>query len=408
MKHTFFLKQPKHDKETLILFSCYFKNERKKLVYSTKETIHPSQWDFKNNQPIKKGKNRSLYSASIRSKLDKFSTCFEKTVIFCNQSEINFTSSYLKEKFDVEFNVISKTKSFFNTYDEFTKEQIKRQLWQSSTIKRYQNIKNILSEFQKKKRYNLDFNNINPKFLTEFTDFCYINKKHSTNTFSRNLGLVITFLNWSLKNKHTFNTDFKDFKKPQRVLTRQEVLTKEDIERIYHHVFETEKEEKTKDLFILQCLTGVRYEDVHNIGKANTFENYILVKDGKDPTKPERHVPLLPIAKSILEKYDYVLPPRANQKQNDYIKDILKKLGYTKEVEYTVAKGSKHIKYTEPFYKRISTHTARRSYITIMRNHGIADKTIMSISGHKDIRTFNMYHQVDNKTRVDAVNSVFR
>ena len=42
-----------------------------------------------------------------------------------------------------------------------------------------------------------------------------------------------------------------------------------------------------------------------------------------------------------------------------------------------------------------------------MRNYGIADKTIMSITGHKYIRTFNMYHQVDDKTTSEALNAVF-
>ena len=42
-----------------------------------------------------------------------------------------------------------------------------------------------------------------------------------------------------------------------------------------------------------------------------------------------------------------------------------------------------------------------------MRNKGIADKTIMSISGHTDIKSFNMYHQVDNSARINAVNTVF-
>jgi len=42
-----------------------------------------------------------------------------------------------------------------------------------------------------------------------------------------------------------------------------------------------------------------------------------------------------------------------------------------------------------------------------MRNKGIADKTIMSISSHRDIKSFNMYHQVNNTTRIDALESVF-
>ncbi len=31
-----------------------------------------------------------------------------------------------------------------------------------------------------------------------------------------------------------------------------------------------------------------------------------------------------------------------------------------------------------------------------MRNKGIADKVIMTITGHADIKSFNQYHQVDN------------
>ena len=42
-----------------------------------------------------------------------------------------------------------------------------------------------------------------------------------------------------------------------------------------------------------------------------------------------------------------------------------------------------------------------------MRNKGINDKTIMSISGHRHIKTFNMYHQVNDNSKIDAVKSVF-
>lgn len=42
-----------------------------------------------------------------------------------------------------------------------------------------------------------------------------------------------------------------------------------------------------------------------------------------------------------------------------------------------------------------------------MRNKGVADKTIMSISEHKNIKMFNMYHQVNNDAKINAVKSVF-
>ncbi len=97
----------------------------------------------------------------------------------------------------------------------------------------------------------------------------------------------------------------------------------------------------------------------------------------------------------------------SNQKQNDYIKEILKNAGFTHEVEYTRTKGVEQQLFVKKFYQRISTHTARRTFITIMRDKGIADKTIMSISDHKDIKTFNMYHQVSNYSKINAAKSVF-
>ncbi|WP_231632512.1 hypothetical protein [Mangrovimonas sp. TPBH4] len=51
MKGTFNLRKPKDTKPTLIVFSAYFKTERKKFVYSTGESILPSEWDFENRQP---------------------------------------------------------------------------------------------------------------------------------------------------------------------------------------------------------------------------------------------------------------------------------------------------------------------------------------------------------------------
>jgi hypothetical protein len=43
MKSSFHLKNPKGEKESLIYFSAYFKNEGKKLIYSTGETILPKK-----------------------------------------------------------------------------------------------------------------------------------------------------------------------------------------------------------------------------------------------------------------------------------------------------------------------------------------------------------------------------
>jgi len=40
---------------------------------------------------------------------------------------------------------------------------------------------------------------------------------------------------------------------------------------------------------------------------------------------------------------------------------------------------------------RVSTHTARRTFITIMKNMKVPDAIIMKITGHESMSSFNMY-----------------
>lgn len=113
------------------------------------------------------------------------------------------------------------------------------------------------------------------------------------------------------------------------------------------------------------------------------------------------------LAEYILRKYNYNLPLITNQRQNDYIKDIFEEAGYTWDVEKNVTKGKSVQRETMPFYKRVSTHTARRTFITMLKREGKSDKLISKITGHKDLKTLHQYYQVDDEAKKEAVTSTF-
>ena len=77
------------------------------------------------------------------------------------------------------------------------------------------------------------------------------------------------------------------------------------------------------------------------------------------------------------------------------------------DVEYTRNKNKQKEVIVKSFFDRVSTHTARRTFITIMKKKGIADKTIMKMTGHRDLKTFNSYYKVDTEAKVDAINLAF-
>lgn len=407
MKQSFYLRNPKSKSETLILFTCFFNDEKKKFVYSTRECILPSQWDFKNRKPFSRGKNVSQNQLRISKTLRRYTDEFYLFQTRCQLGEKEFTSNALKEHLDMTFGNVSSKDTFFDVYQKFIDENLMLKVWKHGTYKRYNNIRNLLLDFEKDCKYKLTFTKINKNFYVTFTNYCYEHKNHTTNTFSRNMGLVKSFMYWAYRNKYHYNNDFENFKKPSRNITRQEVLSLEQIQQVYSFYFDDERLGKSRDLFVFQCLTGMRYGELKLINKRIiNDQNCIVLKEEKDSSKQTRQIPLSTIPLAILMKYNYTLPVISNQKQNDYVKEILEHVGLTHEVEFTLTKGVEQKLFVKKYNERISTHSARRSFITIMRTEGIPDKVIMSITGHKDLKTFNIYHQVEDTAKISAVHKV--
>ena len=135
--------------------------------------------------------------------------------------------------------------------------------------------------------------------------------------------------------------------------------------------------------------------------------NFINVRDQKDNTKL-LSIPLNDYSNFILKKYEYKLPNITNQRFNDYIKEVIKAVGYSNEIKKTTKVGREIIETISPFYERVSSHTARRSFITIMKNKKIPDKVIMSYTGHKSLEVFNQYYKPNNDEKVDFMQTVWK
>jgi integrase len=408
MKYSFKLKEPKSDKETLILFSCFFKKENKKFIFSTGEKINPINWDFENKFPFTSGKNKTKFSESIKKQLNRYSDLMLETESLYKRINENFTSQTLRKVFEEEFKITPSGKNiFFDAYDEFTAEKTKEKVWSDATILRYNNIKNILEKFEIARKYPLTFSKIDESFHREFTCYCMDELNHINNTYARNLGLFKTFMFWARKKKYTYNDSFIEFKKVERVITNQIALTLEDLNKLMKHKFKRERLEKVRDIFVFACVTGMRFGELSLITRSNVTDNYIILKEEKDETKEAREIPLINISRHILKKYDYKLPLIANQKQNKYIKEVFQEMEYTNTVQKVTTKGKDNIKEEMFFYDRISTHTARRTFITMMKRQGKSDKLIASITGHNDMKTLNQYYQVSEPEKKEAMDEVF-
>ena len=413
MNSSFRLKYPKENKETLIYFTASFKNEGKTFIYSTGEKIHPKDWDFKNKRPNnlsgrkKDAENRRI----IDGQLSRYKDYFIEITNLHKSIKEELTIAKTKEKFNIEFQKNTKNSNdFFKIYDLFLKDKKEDNTDQAnsaSTIKRYEYNKKLLTDFTEKTKYNLKFKSINKVFYNIFIKYCVEEKEHSANTLSRNIGLLKTFLYWSIENNFTYNDEFKSFKNIKRFITDEIALTKEQVDEIYNfNLKENNKLIKVRDLFIFGTACGMRYSNYSIVRKADIYNGLINVIDIKDPSK-SLHIPLNRYSQEILEKYDFQLPKISNQKFNKYLKELFKLMEYNEKVKKTMKFGNEIIETQSFLYERISSHTARRSFITIMKNHGVPDKIIMSYTGHKSIEIFNNYYRPNQEHRINFMNQVF-
>jgi len=413
MNYTFKLKQPNVTKESLIYFRSFFNNENKNFIYSTGEKIKPSEWDFEGRQPndLNGRTKKAEIHRSVKVQLDRYSSFFTEIVNRYKNINEELTVDILKQRFDEKFKKITVKSDFFRIYQEFLDEKENDYTGNSisnSTLKRYKCNKNLLEDFESNCKVKITLGKFDDKLYNKFLKYCIEEKKHSANTLHRNVGLLKTFLLWALNKKYTYNNNFITFKKPAKFTTDEIALNFEQVELIYNYDFSDNKRlERVRDLFVFGCTTGMRFGNYSTISRSDVDGNFIRVIDLKSKSK-NLAIPLNSISKSILEKYDYNLPSITNQKMNEYIKEVFKKLEFTDEIKKTMKYGDELVDQKAEFWTRISSHTARRSFITIMKNKRVPDKVIMSYTGHTSLEVFNAYYRPSEDDKINYMNEVFK
>ena len=134
---------------------------------------------------------------------------------------------------------------------------------------------------------------------------------------------------------------------------------------------------RIRDVFVLNCYTGLRHSDWSKVLRENIQDGKLFVKTQK--TNEPVIIPVKPLVREILDKYDTIYIP-SNQKTNDSLRWIGQK-AHEKKL------GTGNFKK----WLEIRTHTARRSFATNAYLAGIPMRDIMQITGHRTTGSFLTY-----------------
>jgi integrase len=215
--------------------------------------------------------------------------------------------------------------------------------------------------------------------------------------------------NKGYNNDYTFLKAFAEVKKKIKVNNEDYIvaLNEDEFELIQNYVPSTKKLEKVKDLFLLQIFMGVRISDLKTITLDNIDKNNKLIHIYQKKTKDYLSIPIHEKIEKILNKYPDELPILSDQKYNEYIKELCKAAGINQPVIKQKMYGNKIVNETNPKWKMISSHTARRTFITLSLKKGILPEYVMKVSGHKSRKSFEKYIKITRNEAHDAIRNVW-
>ena len=210
--------------------------------------------------------------------------------------------------------------------------------------------------------------------------------------------------------------------------TKKIYLTKDELDAFYDMKLEG-FERIVRDVFLIGCYTAQRYSDFFITENCigTTAKGVRVIRMEQEKTDNMVVIPIMDNRlETLLKSYNYNVPGVADQNINRTIKEIGRKLSKTVPSlavkERTVltlqerrAEESGKCKFErdsqgnviKPKWQMIATRTARRTGITLMylsKKYTIPQ--MMSVSGHKDERTFLDYVKLSSDERAEELSKL--
>ncbi len=375
---------------------------------------HPDKsWDFENDRV------RRSYSHAqpINMRLAEIKAEAERLYYHAEASHIENPIQYVKEQLErsplvgsarPKSNLDAESSSpalLVDVFDLFC--DAKWGEYAEATLKSYATTRMHLSEFEAKRGVPSVANGVNAEWVDAFRK--YLRKRGLTdNSLRRSLKILKTCLKLADERGHITDASYiRAIKLGNEKESLAIALTKEQLEQIEQADLTARPGlDRIRWWFLAQCSTGVRFADLHRVSAAN-------VKDGFLPIQPRKtkdqmvKLPVSPLLKRAMENLGDRPLDFSAQHYNRMLKEMGRLLEFNDITTHLRFRGGKRVEKPVPMHDLFASHTARRTFITILLRAGHPQELVMKLSGHKDIRSFMKYVKMTEEDAADAVLQAF-
>ena len=241
-------------------------------------------------------------------------------------------------------------------------------------------------------------------FWGYFISFCQ-GRGLKNSTIGTMCNQLRSILNWAVKYNAKVSPTYADIKIP-KARNQEIALSADDVSRITYFDVQRfyankrrdfrDKMERVRDMFVLSCNLFQRHSDCVRISPECFDRNIFRIVQQKTGNLATVNIDKYSVdAKTtyrLLEKYQYKAPYTAEiSNYNHALHKLMRDIGFTETIRIEEKRnGVLHVEYI-PKWKMITSHTARRTAITIgvLRGHNIHN--LKQCSGHTDLRVFDHY-----------------
>lgn len=406
----FVLSKSQHQRKinsNLSMLMLRYSHQKQVTYFYTSRNLEDRYWDDKGQQ-VKRS-----YSGSDRFNifLNKFRQKVEDIINELMINGENPETARVKLLYNEQKEGAEKKReyTFFEYFEKYLEDR--KNKIEHSTAKTYRTTVNKLREYEKYACVQLNWHNIDMDFYDDFLEF-YTSIEGLTNSgFGKNIKNIKSIMNDAMENG--FNT-YNGHNHKNFIVLKEDVdniyLTEEEIEKLIALDLSGDKTmERTRDLFVFGCYTGLRFSDFSQVKPEHIIGDVLRIKTIK--TGEWVNIPILPAVRMIMDKYkdnpNNLPKSLCNQTMNRYLKKLGEKAEFNDKILKIRNKGKNRIEEVMYKYQMICTHTARRSFATNMFKRGVPSRVIMNITGHRTEKAFNSYIKISQDENAELLKEYY-
>lgn len=374
-KVLFFLKRDKQKKDGSVPVYCRITIDGKEARFGMKKDIDPKLWNIKEG----KATGKSAESSEINALFETTKAAIHKIYRDVQERENAVSAEKVKNIF---LGIDNKQYMLLKAFDEHVEENFnligKRIV--KSTYYRYYYLRIRLSEFLSEKYHlsDIPLREINYQFIRDFELYLLMVRGNKQSTIAQYLISLKKLIELAYKNEWIFRNPFANYKIEDEKSERG-YLTQREVEILMNCKL-NRKLERTRDVFIFCCFTGLSYIDVFKLNKEQiqlSIDDQQWIMGKREKTDMDYFIPIMEIPKKIIEKYKNetfkngkLLPVKTSNIINPHLKEIAEICGIK---------------------KRLTFHLSRHTFATLAISKGVSLESVSKMLGHKDIKTTQIY-----------------